>query len=222
MPRVRTNRSNLYFQYFKKFLLLSADLCLNFHSIKKYAFKIKPLLILICVVCFPVLVCGLELECDSLLEDSWLVISASVKLPGDVDLLATLEEGYESQIYFHFRLYEDIKGPLSLFGDKLVLSKTVSSTAYKNFFFNEFVIEDNTGNTEYYSESTAFLSAFLNLLKYRFYRTDRQALPDYYLLCEATLVPVKLESPLNLVLLFKKISLSSERITLYLNKKDNS
>jgi hypothetical protein len=133
-------------------------------------------------------------------------IRVSADYAGDeIDqVLAALQEGFKSEIVFQFRLYERKRGFFSYFGDRLVFEKSVTRLAYRDLFEQRFVIESGDERLSIGGEE-AFLPAFFRLSGFRLASIRDIDVRDYYVLGRIRVQPVRLVSPLNIVtLLFRR------------------
>jgi hypothetical protein len=78
------------------------------------------------------------------------------------DPAASMRDGLESRITFTLRCYEHRPGLAGLFGDALLVQRTVVRAAFYDFFDRRFVVEQDGQRTSYADEA-GFLAAFFTL-----------------------------------------------------------
>jgi hypothetical protein len=121
-------------------------------------------------------------------------------------VLAALHEGLRSEVVYEVRLYRRQKGFLAWLGARPLVSLRISRVASFDLFTNRYVIEGENGAREDFGDQQAFLRRFLVLAEYPVAELDPADPQGYYLLARASLSPVRIIGPLNIVTLF-----SSER-----------
>lgn len=114
-------------------------------------------------------------------------------------LIQSLKSGLESSIGFTFRLYELRRTPWPFRGDRLVMQKTVTRTAYWDPLDGTFVVEQDDGTRRAYPDGAALLDAFFTVSQVLLSPTSSVRGRSLYTMARAQFEPVRLMPPLTLV-----------------------
>jgi hypothetical protein len=131
-----------------------------------------------------------------------LFLSAVFRLTASRDVLEPIGSGLKSRAVFTVQLVEPRSGLWSFLGDVVLLEKNVTFVAYKEFYENVFVIEDEAGRKTAFAREDDFAVAFASLSRYpleEFLAARGRA--GSFLRVRAKVYPVQLVSPLTLIYL---------------------
>ncbi|HYW83195.1 MAG TPA: hypothetical protein VFB30_08065 [Spirochaetia bacterium] len=136
-----------------------------------------------------------------------LVSSATNVLSADItfrwnrmeELVASLRQGLESRITFTARVYEKRRGILPFRGDRLLVERVVSHSAFWDFLDDRFVVETDTGTRVSFESVDALLKGFFGLSAVPLYTGPRSPRAALYVTARAQFEPVRLMPPLTLV-----------------------
>jgi hypothetical protein len=117
------------------------------------------------------------------------------------ELVATLRAGLDSRVTFTVRLFETRRGLLPLFGDHLVLERSVARTAWWDFLDETFVVEGADGKRTAYATPESLLVGFFSLDAVPLYAVPRPTPRRMFVTARAQFEPVRLMPPLTLVVL---------------------
>jgi hypothetical protein len=115
------------------------------------------------------------------------------------EVIDSLRMGLESRITFTTRLYEARRPAFSFAGDRLLSERTVARTAFWDFLYRVFVVEEEGIPQKIYSDPGELIRGFFTL--------DEQFSPDtasavrrrLYVTARAQFEPVRLMPPLTLI-----------------------
>ncbi|TVQ36664.1 MAG: hypothetical protein EA384_13995 [Spirochaetaceae bacterium] len=112
-------------------------------------------------------------------------------------VLESLAAGMRSEITFSIRLYQPVRGPSRLLGDRLIAEYHPSFTAHRDPFTREYVIESAVGTQRRISSADVFLEEFFSLAAFPVPTNTIDDLEYHYLMCQVELRPVRLVPALD-------------------------
>ena len=139
-----------------------------------------------------------------------LLVTAFLEDAPVAEVLTSLDDGLEAEIFFQFRLYEKAKGLFAFLGDKLTIEKQPYYRARKNFYDNTYVIIHSDGSETGHKSSEEFVDHFLRIESYELADFATPAEKGYYLRSRIRLNHAKLVPPLNLIYLFYSVGVSTD------------
>jgi hypothetical protein len=143
------------------------------------------------------------------MDSRHLWVEARLRGSNQDEISAALGDGLKSEIVFQFRIYRKNRGFFSFTGDVLVLEKKLTYVAYKDFFKNIYIIQNESGYSIYSGEGE-FFEQFLKCSLFLVTLPDSPDPSDYTVLARITINPVKLEPPLHIVSLITSIGTTTE------------
>jgi hypothetical protein len=167
------------------------------------------ILIFFLILYTPFPLCGLEASLSVDLTREWTRAELKAHSFESDIIITSLEEGLTAQIFFQFRVYFQNRGFFSLFGDRLIIEKSFSYNAYKDFFLDQYVINSDDAPPVYFATEDEFLDYFSIIKDNQLIETRRINNEDYYVLAKVSINPVKLEPPLHIISLFSSIGRNS-------------
>jgi len=143
-----------------------------------------------------------------------LVVTARLENVKEEEILSALEQGLESEIVYHFRLFERTTGIFSFLGDRLLSQEAIGFTASLDRFNNTYVIDPTQGEPRLFKEKNDFLCRFLELEAHAFSEFQPEPDKQYYLRARIQLTPAVISGPLSIILLFFRTGITTEWIEL--------
>lgn len=131
-------------------------------------------------------------------------VSASVELKTDMSdaVLLSLHDGLKAKIVFQFRLYRRMRGPWSIFGDRIIATGNVTRLAYLDIFEDRYIIETEGESLRQFNQQEQFMQSFVRCADYSLAEVPKDDLSQYYVLARIRLDPVRIVAPLNIITLF--------------------
>ena len=115
------------------------------------------------------------------------------------ELVSSLREGLESRITFTARVYETRRGILPLRGDRMLVERKVSHSAFWDFLDDRFVVETDSGTRVSFGSVDELLRGFFTLSAMPLYAGSRDPQTALYVIARAQFEPVRLMPPLTLI-----------------------
>jgi hypothetical protein len=125
-------------------------------------------------------------------------------------IIPGLNDGYKSEIFFEFRLYERVNGPFPFIGDRLVAEKRLVCEGYRDFFSRQFFLETQGAGFREFPSIREFLAAFFVIRNVAIASQNGKNGSGHYVLARISLVPVKFEPPLHIIALFSSMNLTTD------------
>jgi hypothetical protein len=157
------------------------------------------------------------LDCFSqeILLDVWqtgpkINISARLGSAPYEEVFTSLQDGLEAEIIFQFRLYQNVRGLFSIFGDRLIAERQTSYRAHMNFYDNTYSLNTSNGKKLDFKGRDEFIEDFFRIDLYTISGFALEQDKEYYLRARIRLNHVKLVPPLNLIYIFKPIGITTE------------
>ena len=155
-------------------------------------------------------------------ESGYSSVNVSSKLESDCieEVLDSLNNGFEAEIFFEFRLYEKADGFLSFLGDKLLIEEKSYYIAEIDIFEKTYIITSNENEVFTCDTEAEFIKKFFeidsNLSRGDLWDDEK----EYYVLARIQLNHVKLVPPLDLISLFYSTGIITDWAELKLNGND--
>lgn len=117
------------------------------------------------------------------------------------DFFTAINDGMRSQITYILRLYREIEGFFSFFGDALIWEEKITYEAGWDNFTNTYFINFPWGERREYKNSRNLAEDFFRLEAYSI-RADLLEGGSFYLAGRAEFIQVKLVPPMNIISFF--------------------
>jgi hypothetical protein len=133
------------------------------------------------------------------------------------EVLDSLNNGFEAEIFFEFRLYEKATGFLSFLGDKLIIEEKPFYIAGIDIFENTYIITTHDNEVFSYDTETEFIKNFFRITSYPIPGSIWEEDKEFYVLARIQLNHVKLVPPLDLISLFYSTGFITDWAEIQLN-----
>ncbi len=155
-------------------------------------------------------------------ESSYYSVNVSSKLELDYieEVLDSLNNGFEAEIFFEFRLYEKASGFLSFLGDRLLIEEKSYYIAEIDIFEKTYIITTNEKEVFTYDTEAEFIKNFFEIDSNLLYSDLWDDEKEYYVLARIQLNHVKLVPPLDLISLFYSTGIITDWAEIKLNGND--
>jgi hypothetical protein len=140
---------------------------------------------------------------------SFIVARVSFRWDRMPELASSLRAGMESRITFTVRLYAKRKRILPFTGDRLLVERSVSRSAFWDFLDGRYVVESENGARLSYAGTEELLQGFLTLADLVLSDVPPETHPPVYITARAQFEPVRLMPPLTLVSLMGRAATST-------------
>jgi hypothetical protein len=135
-------------------------------------------------------------------ESGVVVVDAVVDRYTGPSVVESVHEGLKAEVRFSIQLYREESGISGFLGDSLVADYSPHHVGEWDPFRRMYSIRRHDGRELLAGDRTAYLEALFSLTGYRLPRNLFVAGRDYYLLCKAEVVPVRLVSALGILSVF--------------------
>jgi len=114
-------------------------------------------------------------------------------------VLYVLNDGLESQIFFYIRLYKKAEGFFAFLGDHLVAEYSPQCVGYRDFFDDDYVIENYDGKILRFKNPDKFVKELFSLRDFRLRGMEEADHSGYYVMVMVQLDSVKLVPPFTIL-----------------------
>ena len=142
-----------------------------------------------------------QVEIQAYQRDGSIYVDAFFSYDDTEEIFRSLGDGLKSEIIFEFRLYEKNEGFFSFFGDRLLLEKRPSYTAYFDVYEDAYVVVETDGTYRQFDNKQTFIDNFFSISDFML-AEDLKNILRHYILARIRLIPIKLIPPLTVIALF--------------------
>ncbi len=182
------------------------------HSLRTSSRKseLRRLILVLTFVCPLSYIFPQEIQLDARQSGESVNISARLESIPYKEVFSSLQDGFEAEITFQFRLYEKVRGLFSIFGDRLMGQHESSYRAHMNFYDNIYSVITSSGEKLDFKKREQFIESFFGIQIFAFSNFAPESDKVYYLRARIRLNHVKLVPPLNLIYLLGPIGITTD------------